>query len=132
MGIAWEWHSLLLQIAGLRVPLLCWYLVLLVECALLWRMWQRLLQRTWVAVVRKAKRTMHIQSMLQTGVCVCGCLWKIQKDVRTILVDQPPLTSKGMWHTVRDRIQRIYLVVWDAELISSAYLLDVDFLVAND
>lgn len=30
---------------GLRVPLLCWYLVLLVECALLWCMWQRLLQR---------------------------------------------------------------------------------------
>ena len=34
-------------------------------------MWQRLLQGTWVAVVRmKAKRTIHIQSMLQTGVCV--------------------------------------------------------------
>jgi hypothetical protein len=64
--------------------------------------------------------------------CVCGCLWKIQKDVRTILVDQPPLTSKGMWHTIRDRVQRIYLVVLDAELISSAYLLDVDFLVASD
>ena len=78
----------------------------------------------------KAKRTIHIQSMLQTG--VCGCLWKIQKDVRTILVDQPPLTSKGMWHTIRDRVQRIYLVVLDAELISSAYLLDVDFLVASD
>ena len=44
-------------------------------------------------------------------VCVCVCVCLICKDVKL----QWFIEAGGTWHTIRDHVQRSYLIVWDTE-----------------
>ena len=58
---------------------------------------------------------------LQNVVCVCVCVCNIWTDVKLLWFEpfhfcrESFHICRGTWHTIRDHVQRSYLIVWDTE-----------------